>query len=617
MPPFRDFFMPRRRTATAEAPPSRLASRAAKTSPASCAPQPSSDLPCLAPPHRSSPDLLASLEPGAPACHVTVRTAATLPREGALPPAEAPSAQLRGLGSRAASSSSSALASSSRAARDDDASCFAPPLPSASLPALSSRPLPSPSSSASSSLAHPRAVYAAAPLPPACEQGALSSPSTSSPSETLEKAADPGRGARAPSQASPRAPSRLRGARSATALLSFLRPMKSSKSHAASASPSSSSSPSSSFFSSPHSQGGGACPNRELALHASEKESLASHWRHLSSAGRPRGAHSLLWLREASARPPPKPEPLCVALRNGVLFPLLGLGTYRLHGEECVAVVKRAVSLRHIMLIDSASVYRNEEEVGKALRDAGACGFPWQLYLRDDCEANIRCRREASNLGVFLTSKLSPRDVAGGRQQAYEAALTSMKRLGVEQLDLYLIHWPGARGHKSSSRENRRLRHESWQALEQLYREKKVRAIGVSNFLVRHLEDLIEDGVEVVPMVNQIEFQPLCFDRDLARWAEKHDMRLQAYASLGSGDRCLLRHPTVQTVAAECGVTPALVLLRWGLQHGCHLIPCSTSEAHLIENTHVFDFSLSDPQMTLLDRLCDNTHFCWDPHVIA
>ncbi|CBZ53595.1 Oxidoreductase, aldo/keto reductase family,related [Neospora caninum Liverpool] len=347
------------------------------------------------------------------------------------------------------------------------------------------------------------------------------------------------------------------------------------------------------------------------------------HMKHLSSSSsissRSRGNshHMHAWMREASPRPPPHPTPLCVSLRNGVLFPLLGLGTYRLHGEECMTAVQRAVSLRQIMLIDTASVYRNEEEVGKALRDAGARGFPWQLYLRDDCEMNIRCRREASNLGVFLTSKISPKDAAGGRQRAYEAALMSMKRLGVEQLDLYLIHWPGVRGHKSSSRENRRLRHECWQALEQLYREKKVRAIGVSNFLIRHLEDLIEDGVEVVPMVNQIEFQPLCFDRELVKWGEKHGMRIQAYASLGSGDPRLLRHPTVLAIAVECGVTPALVLLRWALQHDCHIIPCSRKEAHMIEDTHVFDFCLSDEQMTLLDRLCDNTHFCWDPNIIA
>ncbi|KEP67068.1 UNVERIFIED_CONTAM: aldose reductase, putative [Hammondia hammondi] len=356
------------------------------------------------------------------------------------------------------------------------------------------------------------------------------------------------------------------------------------------------------------------------ALQSADKELHVKHLSSTSSSASRSRAHSHqlpAWIRESSPRPPAHPTPLCASLRNGVLFPILGLGTYRLHGEECMAVVERAVSLRQIMLIDTASVYRNEEEVGKALRDAGARGFPWQLYLRDDCEMNIRCRREASNLGVFLTSKISPKDVAGGRQRAYEAALMSMKRLGVEQLDLYLIHWPGVRGHKSSSRENRRLRHECWQALEQLYKEKKVRAIGVSNFLVRHLEDLLEDGVEVVPMVNQIEFQPLCFDRDLLKWGEKHGMRIQAYASLGSGDPRLLRNPTVLAIAVECGVTPALVLLRWAVQHGCHVIPCSRRETHLIEDTHVFDFCLNDEQMTLLDRLCDNTHFCWDPNIIA
>ncbi|PHJ22741.1 aldose reductase, partial [Cystoisospora suis] len=184
-------------------------------------------------------------------------------------------------------------------------------------------------------------------------------------------------------------------------------------------------------------------------------------------------SHHQGWMQEVSPRPPSKyPYPLCAPLRNGVLFPLLGLGTYRLHGDECMQTVKMAAALRQYMLIDTASVYRNEEEVGKALRDAAAQGLPWQLYLRDDTEVNIRCRKESSNLAVFITSKISPKDVAGGRQHAYESILMSMKRLGIEQIDLYLIHWPGVRGHKASSRQNRRLRHECWLALEQLYKEK-------------------------------------------------------------------------------------------------------------------------------------------------
>lgn len=335
------------------------------------------------------------------------------------------------------------------------------------------------------------------------------------------------------------------------------------------------------------------------------------------SYGAPLSSSSRIAAAGCGWRPPPHPIPLCERLRNGVLFPLLGLGTYRLHGEECMAAVRRAAAMREYMLLDTASVYANEEEVGKAMRDAAAQGFPWQLYLEEDCEENIQCRREASNLGIFLTSKISPKDVAGGRESCYDAALTSLRRLGVHQIDLLLIHWPGIRGLKCNSKENRRLRHQCWLALEQLYKEKRVRAIGVSNFLVRHIENLIEDGIEILPMVNQIEFQPRSFDLELAAWCSSHDIRMQAYASLGSGDRSLLVNPVVQRVAAECGVTPALVLLRWGLQHGCHLIPCTVQLSHLQENTHVFNFSLSEQQMQQLDHLHDNTHFCWDPALIA
>ncbi|CDI80285.1 hypothetical protein EAH_00014400 [Eimeria acervulina] len=163
-----------------------------------------------------------------------------------------------------------------------------------------------------------------------------------------------------------------------------------------------------------------------------------------------------------------------------------------------------------------------------------------------------------------------------------------------------LLKEAGSGGVDANSHENRQRRIESWRALEQLYEEKKVRAIGVSNFLVPHLEQLMEDGAKIRPMVDQIEWHPMCWVPDLIPYAEKHNITLQAYSSLGSGENRLMEHEVVKQIAKEINKSPSVVLLRWPLQQGLVVIPCSTSQEHLRENLEALDVELSEDQMKRL-----------------
>ncbi|KAL8431842.1 hypothetical protein ACSSS7_005017 [Eimeria intestinalis] len=286
------------------------------------------------------------------------------------------------------------------------------------------------------------------------------------------------------------------------------------------------------------------------------------------------------------------------ALHNKVQMPVLGLGTWRLRGDKLQSGVWGAL-LESYGLIDTAAVYGNEEEIRDLLKDAG-------------------------NPRVFITSKLQPRD-ANGTEAVLRAFDATVKRLNVEQLDLYLIHWPGKRALTPSPRssgvainspKNRRLRLESWRALEQLYEQKKVRAIGVSNFMISHIEELLADGATVVPM---LEWHPMCWIPEMIPFAKQHNIILQAYSSLGSGKDHLLDHPLIKQIAKEINQPPAVVLLRWPLQQGLMVIPCSTSREHLRENKAALECELSEDQMNRLCSIKDSTQyrFCWDPTTIS
>jgi diketogulonate reductase-like aldo/keto reductase len=263
-----------------------------------------------------------------------------------------------------------------------------------------------------------------------------------------------------------------------------------------------------------------------------------------------------------------------VRLLDGSSIPRVGLGVYQSpQGEPTRAAVRAALAAgyRHV---DTARVYRNEADVGAAVRDSG--------IPRDE---------------IFVTTKLWNRDQ--GYDRTLRAFDASLAELGLDTIDLFLIHWPVA---------NKRL--DAWRALETLHGEGRVRAIGVSNFLVPHLEELLAHAT-VVPSVNQIEVHPFHQQRETRALCAAHGIVVEAYSPLTRGQR--IGDPVVARVAAEVGRTPAQVLLRWGLQHDLVVLPKSSRPERMRENLALFDFALSDAQMATLDALEEGTATGWDP----
>jgi diketogulonate reductase-like aldo/keto reductase len=263
-----------------------------------------------------------------------------------------------------------------------------------------------------------------------------------------------------------------------------------------------------------------------------------------------------------------------VELRNGVVLPRVGLGVFRAQAGESTRQAVRAALEAGYRHVDTAAVYGNEEDVGQAVRSSG---LP---------------RSE-----IFVTTKLWNADQ--GFDRALSAFDASLQRLGLEYVDLYLVHWP-VQG----------LRKESWRALESLLEQKRVRAIGVSNFLVSHLEELA-GSARVLPLVNQIEVSPFLQQRDVREWCAKHGIVVEAYSPLTKGAR--LGHPVVLDIAAQLGRSAAQVLLRWGLQRDLVVLPKSTHPERIRENGAVFDFQLDDEQLARLDALEEGLATGWDP----
>jgi len=263
-----------------------------------------------------------------------------------------------------------------------------------------------------------------------------------------------------------------------------------------------------------------------------------------------------------------------VTLNDGVAMPLFGLGTYQVaSGGRCERAVAYALQ-RGYRHVDTAALYNNEADVGRAVRSAGLA-------------------REA----IFVTTKLWNSD------QGYETTLRafdrSLSRLGLDTIDLYLIHWPEP---------GKRL--ESWRALVEIKKRGRCRSIGVSNFTVKHLQELLRHS-DTVPSVNQVEFSPFLYQRDLLRYCQSNGIQLVAYCPLTRGDK--LGDRRVVELARKHGKTAAQVLLRWALQHRVAVIPKSTRTERIDENAALFDFSLSDADMASLDALDAGYRTCWDP----
>lgn len=260
-------------------------------------------------------------------------------------------------------------------------------------------------------------------------------------------------------------------------------------------------------------------------------------------------------------------------LNHGGEIPVIGLGTWQARGPSARDAVAFALKQGY-RLLDTAQMYRNEEEVGQGI---AASGVP---------------REE-----VFVTTKLNNDN--HGKTTSIRSFEESLKKLGTGYIDLFLIHWP-VPGMWS----------ESWKAMEGLLQGGRCRAIGVSNFTVAHLEQL-EKISSVVPAVNQVEFHPFLYQKELLEHCRRKGIVLEAYSPLVRAGR--MDDPVLSKVASDHHRTGAQVLLRWGLQHGLVEIPKSTNPERIRENFALFDFELTAPEMAALDARNEDLHVTWDP----
>ncbi|MEN1987937.1 aldo/keto reductase [Paenibacillus hubeiensis] len=267
-----------------------------------------------------------------------------------------------------------------------------------------------------------------------------------------------------------------------------------------------------------------------------------------------------------------------VNLHNGVRMPWFGLGVFQVNeGSELIAAVKKAIEHGY-RSVDTAAIYGNEAGVGQAIAEAMK-------------EYNVK-REE-----LFITSKVWTADL--GYEETLAAFDATMSKLGLEYLDLYLIHWPKAGKYKGA-----------WKAMEELYKAGRIKAIGVSNFQIHHLEDLLQDA-EIKPMVNQVEYHPRLTQVELKAFCDQHGIQLEAWSPLMQGQ--LLDNPVLTEIAAAKGKSVAQIILRWDLQNGVVTIPKSTKEHRIIENASIFDFELTKEEMDRISGLNENVRVGPDP----
>ncbi|XP_017490552.1 PREDICTED: glyoxal reductase-like [Rhagoletis zephyria] len=221
---------------------------------------------------------------------------------------------------------------------------------------------------------------------------------------------------------------------------------------------------------------------------------------------------------------------------------------------------------------------------------------------------------------LFLTTKLSPADQ--GKGNCKKAILDAVKKLQVAYIDLVLIHWPGSSKLAHDDPKNAERRKGSWEDLEELHSEGIVKSIGVSNYTIRHLEEMInaQNGyAKIKPVVNQVEVHPLFFDKELIDFCSKNSIVVQAYSSLGAADGwpVLAENATLKQVASKYSKSVAQILLKWALQHNLCIIPKTSKVENLKLNFDLFNFELSNEDMVAIDALNKNKKFCWDPSTIC
>ena len=283
-----------------------------------------------------------------------------------------------------------------------------------------------------------------------------------------------------------------------------------------------------------------------------------------------------------------------VVYSNGLTSPQIQFGTFRIKTSEDVETsISEALNTGY-RAIDTASVYKNHAKIAKTLREC----LPKLGLTRSD---------------IWLTSKLAPKD--HGEKRCEEAIGNILRDLDTDYLDLLLIHWPGVQRLEVTDPQNRILRQESWRVLERFYRDGKLRSIGVSNYTQRHLEELL-DHCEVAPHVLQTELHPHYQQTELVKFCRLHNIHVQAYSSLGQAgpESPLFRSEAVVSTSDELGLTPAQVLLTWGIQSGYTVMPKSVTPSRIRENFQL-GTKLSKDVMKRLNELEKEVSekYAWDP----
>lgn len=259
-------------------------------------------------------------------------------------------------------------------------------------------------------------------------------------------------------------------------------------------------------------------------------------------------------------------------LSNGVEIPVLGFGTWKIKGEDCYKAVSEAlkVGYRHI---DTAWIYRNEKEVGQAIKDSGIDRS--ELFITTKCWNDHR-----------------------GYNNTINAFKESCENLQLEYLDLYLLHWP------------KELDKESWKAIEDLYHQGKIRAIGVSNYHQHHLEDLYTSA-KIKPMVDQVEFHPKLTQASLSEFLRKEHIQMESWSPLMQG--AVLEIPLLKELSNKYNRSITQIVLRWNVQKGVVVIPKSVTPSRIKENFQIFDFKLEDNDILMIDALNENIRTGADP----
>ncbi|XP_076239358.1 uncharacterized protein LOC143182306 [Calliopsis andreniformis] len=281
-----------------------------------------------------------------------------------------------------------------------------------------------------------------------------------------------------------------------------------------------------------------------------------------------------------------------VRLSSGYVMPLVGFGTYRIQGRNTIYQVVDESFRVGFRSIDTAVVYRNEEDIGYALTNL----LPKYNLQRSD---------------IFITTKLAPSE--HGDPIGIETSVQrSLKALNTTYIDLYLIHWPGATRIPENSTNNPSLRAKTWNKLVDLKNKGLLRSIGVSNYTINHLEELLQNCEGVPPAVNQVECHPHYRQEELINYCNQKGIHVQAYSSLGtSSNTNLLRDPVVTQIASQLKVSPAQLLLKWALQQGIGVIPKAVKKEHIRDNIQL-NFIIDEENMKALSSLPQHK-YAWDP----